>query len=147
VDSVISTYGIFLNSSGISVDPITFRKAVFMVEGSRLPTTYWLYGGAPFITSDSAFLVQGQKGTRLQACATYDCETNVLTEKCISIAVQFVSLTGKNFIVPLVNGEQLCTYGITTTFLEAKPNQKALDGGSSPSVPVVLHAAPAGSCN
>src|SRR5438445_664164 len=76
------------------------------------------------------------------------------TQTCISIALQLVSLTGKNFSFLLADGEQFCAFGIDNTFVLAKADQSALDPQCNAqgfckgaSAPIVLRAAPARSCN
>src|SRR5207237_2322204 len=88
----------------------------------------------------------GSAGFRLAPCALQD---NV-TQTCISIALQLVSLTGKNFSFLLADGEQFCAFGINNTFVLAKADQSALDQQCNAqgfckgvSAPIVLRAAPA----
>lgn len=160
--SVESLYQLDLDATGIAVDPIAFRNVILQVRGTKVGTHSTGFpvittgpgcGNPPYQTSCS-LLFTGKKGTVLTTCASYDSVTQAFTQNCVSIAVQFVSLTGKNFSFALVDGEQFCTYGITNIFLEAKPDQKALDPQcdssgfcKGASVPVVLHAAPVNSCN
>jgi len=88
-------------------------------------------------------------GFQLAPCALQD---NV-TQTCISIALQLVSLTGKNFSFLLADGEQFCAFGINNTFVLAN-HESALDPQCNAqgfckgaSAPIVLRAAPARSCN
>jgi hypothetical protein len=53
-------------------------------------------------------------GFQLAPCALQD---NV-TQTCISIVLQLVSLTGKNFSFLLADGDQFCAFGINNTFVQ-----------------------------
>ena len=162
---VVSAYEVLLDTTNVTSSPITFSNVIFIVKGTSLssqqsgfPTITTTYGcGQPGITEQCDLLANGgpsSAGYKLAPCATYKSAKQVFTQTCISLALQLVSLTGKNFSFVLVDGEQFCAYGINNVFLLAKPDQVALDPqcGSDgfckgASVPVVLHAAPAKSCS
>jgi hypothetical protein len=154
--AVVSSYEILLDTTGITEEPIAFSNVILFVKGTSLSTQR---AGFPQITTGPGcgqgsgppcnLLFRGGHRLLLARCAAKD-----LTQTCISIGTQLVSLTGKNFRFALANGQQFCTYGITNIFLRAKPNQTALDPHCNAegfckgaSVPIILHAAPAKSCS
>jgi hypothetical protein len=154
--TVVSSYEILLDATGITKEPITFSNLILFVKGTSLSTQQ---GGFPQITTGPEcgqgsgppcdLLFRGGKGLILARCAARD-----LTQTCISIATQLISLTGKNFSFALANGEQFCAHGINNTFLLSKQGHAALDPRcdaqgfcKGASVPIVLHAAPARSCS
>jgi hypothetical protein len=155
--AVVSSYEILLDTTGITEEPISFSNVILFVKGTRLSTQK---GGFPTITTGPGcgqgsgppcnLLFRGGQGLILARCAAQD-----LTQTCISIGAQLVSLTGKNFSFALAaNGQKFCTDGITNIFLRAKPNQTALEPHCNAqgfckgaSVPIILHAAPARSCS
>jgi hypothetical protein len=156
IGTVVSSYEIVLDTTGITKEPITFSNLILFVKGTSLSTQQ---GGFPQITTGPEcgqgsgppcdLLFRGGKGLRLARCAAHD-----LTQTCISLAAQLISLTGKNFSFTLSNGQQFCAHGVNNTFLLSKQGHAALDPGcdekgfcKGASVPIVLHAAPARSCS
>jgi hypothetical protein len=157
----VSTYELFLDATDITVNPITFGNAIFLVNGSSVSSKQ---GGLPIITTgpgcgnptlqtSCVLLVLGGSEFQLPACASI-AANQTLIQNCISVALQLVSTTGKNFSFHLVGGETFCTSGITNIFLLAKQNQAALDPQcdvnnfcKGASAPVVLRALPIKNCN
>ena len=158
--SVQSAFEMLLDTSGITTDPIPFSNATMFVGASNQGTfaefgpitTGPGCGVPPYQTScDILWLGGPNPPFTLPACASVS--AGQLTQNCISIALQLVSPTGKNFSFQLSDGEIFCTHGITNIFLLAKQDKLALDPqcGSDgfckgTSVQVILHAAPAKSC-
>ena len=156
-----SDFDLYLDAEGVTVDPIVFGNVIFRVKGASLPTkghgfTTITTGPGGCIDYPDAppceLIATGEKGAFLPACGTLS-STGVLTQNCIAIAVQLISLTGKNFSFQLVDGETFCAPAITNIFVDAKANQLALDGRCDinnfcygESVPVVIHALPAQNC-
>ena len=155
----VSSYELVFDTGGVTEEPIAFTNAILFVKGSRQGTQS---SGFPTITTGNGcgqndtfppcdLIFEGgpsSAGFQLAPCALQD---NV-TETCISIALQLLSLTGKNF--SLADGEQFCAFGINNTFVLAKADQSALDPQcdaqgfcKGASAPIVLRAAPARSCN
>jgi hypothetical protein len=160
--SVESLYELGLDATNVTVDPITFSNIILTVKGTAFGTKQ---GGFPFITTGLGcgnppyqtscdLLFTGKVGTKLATCATYNAVKNTFKQSCVSIGLQFVSSTGKNVAITLSDGSNICTNGIANVFLLAKQDQVALDPQCGAdgfcvgaSVPVILHAVPAGSCN
>ena len=157
----VSSYKLNLDATGITVDPITFGNVSFIVKGSSLTSQQ---GGFPVITTGpgcgvsgvnaacSLLALGGAEGFLLQPCAKL-APDQTLTQDCISVALQLVSPTGKNFSFQLVDGETFCTSGITNIFLLAQDNKPALDPQcdvnnfcKGASVPVILHGLPTQNC-
>src|SRR6266704_3560717 len=139
----VSSYELVFDTGGVTEEPIPFSNAILFVKGSRQGTQS---SGFPTITTGNGC---GQNDT-FAPCALQD---NV-TQTCISIALQLVSLTGKNFSFALADGEQFCAFGINNAFVLAKADQSALDPQCNAqgfckgaSAPIVLRRAPARSCN
>jgi hypothetical protein len=158
---VQSDYQVYLNTTGITVNPITFSNVILFVGGGVLGTQQSGFPvittgpgcGQPGISTPCDLLFLGGTGFLLPACATYNQSTQLFTQTCISIALQLVSETGKNFNVALPDGEQFCAYGINNIFLLPKIGQAALDPqcGSDGfckgrSVEIILHRAPVKTC-
>jgi len=153
---VVSSYKVVLDTAGVTQEPITFSNVVMFVKASSVSTQD---SGFPQITTGPGcgestgtpctLLFRGGNGLPLSQCAKSN-----LTENCVSIAAQLVSLTGQNFSITLANGQQFCAYGVNNTFVLAKQGKTALDPrcnaqgfckGASASI--VLHAAPVKSCS
>lgn len=154
----VSGYELSLETTGITMEPISFRNAELFVKGAVQHTgaiTTGLGCGLPPYKAPCQLLFLGgphSAGYTLPPCAKLNSEQG-LTQTCISIAIQLVSPTGKNFGFTLVNGRQFCAYGINNIFLLGKPNQDALQPQcdaegfcKGDSVPVILRAAPAKTC-
>jgi hypothetical protein len=160
-DQAVSLYKLNLDSAGITVNPITFGNVSFIVKGSSLTSQQ---GGFPVITTgpgcgvpgveaSCSLLVQGgDDGFLLQPCAKL-APDQTLTQDCVSIALQLVSPTGKNFSFQLADGQIFCTSGITNVFALAQDNKAALDPQcdvnnfcKGASVPVVLRGLPTQNC-
>jgi hypothetical protein len=153
----VSSYRLHLDTTGVTTQPISFRDVTLFVKGTKQSSGALKTGPGCGRTADQApcNLIfaggPGSKGFVLAHCAKVGKEK--LTQTCISIGVQLVSSTGKNFGVALANGRQFCAYGINNIFLLPKPNQTALDPRcdahgfcKGASVPIRLQAAPARSC-
>ena len=153
----VSSYRLHLDTTGVTTQPISFRDVTLFVKGTKQGSGALKTGPGCGRTADQApcNLIfaggPGSKGFVLAHCAKVGKEK--LTQTCISIGVQLVSSTGKNFGVALANGQQFCAYGINNIFLLPKPNQTALDPRcdahgfcKGASVPIRLQAAPARSC-
>src|SRR5438445_3597606 len=155
----VSSYELVFDTGGVTAEPIPFSNAILFVKGSSQGTQS---SGFPTITTGNGcgqndtfppcdLIFQGGPGAgfQLAPCALQD---NV-TQTCISIALQLVSLTGKNFSFLLADGEQFCAFGINNTFVLAN-HEAALDPQCNAqgfckgaSAPIVLRRAPARSCN
>ncbi len=157
---VQSVFLIDLDASAVTVNPISFGNAIVIVKGGSSSTQK---SGFPSFTTGLGcglipnpdpnntcrFQFTGQAGNGLGTCATYNATKNVFIQHCISVALQLVSPTKKNFSFPLLDGTPFCAYGITNIFVEAPAGYKALDpqcdvngfcvGASSP---IVLQQAP-----
>jgi len=155
----VSSYELRLDTTGITMEPIPFSNVILFVKGTKQGSgaiTTGLGCGQPPYQSPCKLLFLGgpsSAGFILAPCARLNKEQD-WTQTCISIAVQLVSLTGKNFSLALANGKQFCAYGIDNIFLLPKPNQAALEPRcdaqgfcKGASVPIILHAAPAKSCS
>jgi len=162
---VVSSYKLNLDASAVTVDPISFGNVIFVVKGSSLSSQQ---GGFPIITTGpgcgqsgiplpappcSLLALGGEEGFVLPACATIG-TNQTLVQNCVSVALQLVSTTGKNFSFQLLDGETFCTNGITNIFVLAGNNQAALDPQcdvnnfcKGASVPVVLRALPIQNCS
>ncbi len=157
----VSSYELVFDTGGVTEEPIPFSNAILFVKGSRQGTQS---SGFPTITTGNGcgqndtfppcdLIFEGgpsSAGFRLAPCALQD---NV-TQTCISIALQLVSLTGKNFSFALADGEQFCAFGINNAFVLAKADQSALDPQCNAqgfckgaSAPIVLRAAPSRTCD
>jgi hypothetical protein len=156
----VSSYELIFDTAGVTAEPIPFSNAILFVKGSSQDTQS---SGFPTITTGNGcgqnptfppcdLLFEGGPSSasfQLAPCALQD---NV-TQTCISIALQLVSLTGKNFSFFLADGEQFCAFGINNTFVLAE-HEAALDPQCNAqgfcqgaSAPIVLRRAPARSCN
>ena len=156
----VSSYQLVFDTGGVTAEPIPFSNAILFVKGSSQGTQS---SGFPTITTGNGcgqndsfppcdLIFEGgpsSAGFQLAPCALQD---NV-TQTCISIALQLVSLTGKNFSFLLADGEQFCAFGINNTFVLAN-HEAALDPQcdaqgfcKGTSAPIVLRRAPARSCN
>ena len=165
--TVTSSYDVHLQTTGITAAPITFGNLIVFVKGSKLPTTI----GFPSITTDygcnpnpTDSLPAGTNcdlsfsggpsslGYRLPTCATYNATKNVFTQNYISIGLQIVSTTGKNFSILLANGETFCTSAITNVYVTTE-HQPALEPQcdvngfcKEVTVPIILRALPIQNC-
>jgi len=154
--SVVSSYKVVLDTTGVTQEPITFSNVILIVKGSSVSTQD---SGFPQITTGPGcglsggsacdLLFRGGNGLPLVQCAKSN-----LTQSCVSIAAQLTSVTGQNFSITLANGQPFCVYGVNNSFLLSKPGEAALDPKCNPqgfckgaSVSIVLHAAPASSCS
>jgi len=155
----VSSYELVFDTAGVTAEPIPFSNAILFVKGSSQGTQSF---GFPTITTGNGcgqnptfppcdLLFEGGPSSafHLAPCALQD---NV-TQTCISIALQLVSLTGKNYSFLLADGEQFCAFGINNTFVLAE-HEAALDPQCNAqgfckgaSAPIVLRRAPARSCN
>jgi len=156
----VSSYELVFDTASVTAQPIPFSNAILFVKGSSQDTQSSSY---PTITTGNGcgqndalppcdLLFAGGPSSasfQLAPCALQD---NV-TQTCIAIALQLVSLTGKNFSFLLANGEQFCAFGINNTFVLAE-HEAALDPQCNAqgfckgaSAPIVLRRAPARSCN
>jgi len=156
--SEVSSYELSLDTTGITMEPISFSSAILFVKGTEqgsAPITTGLGCGLPPYLAPCDLRFEGgprSASFTLAPCAKLNKEQE-LTQTCISIAVQLVSSTGKNFSFALANGKQFCAYGINNTFLLPKPGQAALEPRCAQnfckgaSVPIILHSAPAKSCS
>ena len=129
----VSSYELVFDTGGVTAEPIPFSNAILFVKGSSQGTQS---SGFPTITTGNGcgqndsfppcdLIFEGgpsSAGFQLAPCALQD---NV-TQTCISIALQLVSLTGKNFSFLLADGEQFCAFGINNTFVLAN-HEAALD--------------------
>lgn len=159
---VVSSYKLNLDSTGITVAPITFGNVSFLVKGSSLSSQQGGFPvittgpgcGVPNVTAPCSLLAQGgEEGFLLQPCAKL-APDQALMQDCISIALQLVSPTRKNFSFQLANGETFCTSGTTNIFVLAGENKTALDPQCDAnnfcmgaSVPVVLRGLPTQNCH
>jgi hypothetical protein len=156
--SGVSSYEVHLDTTDITIEPISFSNVSLLVKGTeqgRGAITTGLGCGLPPYQAPCDLRFEGgprSAGFSLAPCAKLNKEQE-LTQTCISIAVQLVSSTGKNFSFPLTNGNKFCAYGISNIFLLAKPGQAALEPRcdaqgfcKGASVPIILHSAPAKSC-
>ena len=155
----VSGYDLHLDTTGITREPISFSNVVLIVKGTRQQSgainTGLGCGLPPFKAPCDLLFLGGPSaaGFKLAPCARLNKEQDK-TQTCVSIAVQLMSMAGKNFSFVLANGEQFCAYGITNIYLLAKPDQAALDPQcdahgfcKGASVPIILRAAPAKSCS
>jgi len=156
--SAVSSYELSLDTTGITMEPISFSNAILFVKGTKQGSGAISTGlgcGVPPEEGPCHLIFQGgpsSAGFVLAPCASLNKEN--LTQNCISIAVQLVSSTANHFSFALANGGQFCAYGINNTFLQSVSDQAALDPHcdaqgfcQGASVPIVLHAAPARSCS
>lgn len=154
----VSSYELHLDTTGITMEPIPFSNAIVFVKGTKQvsgPITTGLGCGLPPYRAPCDLLFVGgprSAGFTLAPCARLNQE-QIWTQTCISIAVQLVSSTGKNFSFALANGKQICAYGTNNIFLLSKPDQPALEPHcdaqgfcKGASVSISLRAAPAKSC-
>jgi hypothetical protein len=155
----VSSYELQLDTTGITMEPISFNNAILFVKGTKQGSgaiTTGLGCGQPPSQAPCDLLFAGgpsSTGLILAPCARLN-EQQDFTQTCISIAVQLVSATGKSFSVALANGKQFCAHGINNFFLLPKPDQAALEPRcdeqgfcKGASVPIILRAAPARSCS
>ena len=156
--SGVSSYEVHLDTTDITIEPLSFSNVSLLVKGTEQGSgaiTTGLGCGLPPYQAPCDLRFEGgprSAGFSLAPCAKLNKEQE-LTQTCISIAVQLVSSTGKNFSFPLTNGNKFCAYGISNIFLLAKPGQAALEPRcdaqgfcKGASVPIILHSAPAKSC-
>jgi len=156
--SGVSSYEVHLDTADITIEPISFSNVSLLVKGTEQGSgaiTTGLGCGLPPYQAPCDLRFEGgprSAGFSLAPCAKLNKEQE-LTQTCISIAVQLVSSTGKNFSFPLTNGNKFCAYAISNIFLLAKPGQAALEPRcdaqgfcKGASVPIILHSAPAKSC-
>jgi len=145
-----SGYELKLETTGITLEPISFGNATLFVKGSKQrsgPITTGLGCGLPPYAAPCDLLFEGGLGSAgfiLASCAGQNKDQS-WTQSCISIALQLVSPTGKNFSFALANGRRFCAYGINNFFLLAKLDEIAVEPGAS--VPIILRAAPPKSCS
>jgi hypothetical protein len=144
-------YFVNLDASLVTKAPITFGSITFFVQGesqvsSPDPTT-----GPTCGTVIGAIAPPCRMGMNNLPL----CTSSVGVEDCVSIAAQFVSTTGKNFIIPLLDGENFCAERITNVYLTTPANEVALNPlceidnpgfCKGVTVPIVLRAATASSC-
>jgi hypothetical protein len=158
---VVSSYKLNLDATGMTAAPITFGNASFLVKGSSLSSQQGGFPaittgpgcGVPGVTAPCSLLAQGgEEGFLLQPCAKL-APDQTLTQDCISIALQLVSPTGKNFSLLLADGETFCTSGVTNIFVLAQDGKVALDPQCDvnnfcrgASVPVILRGLPTQNC-
>jgi hypothetical protein len=155
----VSSYELRLDTTGITMEPISFSNVSLFVKGTKQGSgaiTTGLGCGLPPYQAPCKLLFLGgpsSAGFILAPCARLNKEQG-WKQTCISIAVQLVSSTGKNFSFALANGKQFCAFGINNIFLLSKPDQAALEPRcdaqgfcKGASVPIILHAAPARSCS
>jgi hypothetical protein len=154
--SEVSSYEIHLDTTKVTIEPISFSNVILFVKGTKQGSgliTSGLGCGLPPYEAPCVLRFEGGPSPfTLAPCAKLNQEQE-LTQTCISIAVQLVSSTGKNFSFALANGNKFCAYGINNVFLLPKPGKAALEPRcdaqgfcKGASVPIVLHAAPAKSC-
>jgi len=155
----VSSYELHLDTTDITMEPISFSNVSLLVKGTEQGSgaiTTGLGCGLPPYQAPCDLRFEGgprSAGFILAPCGRPNKEHD-LAQTCISIAVQLVSLTGKNFSFALANGNKFCAYGINNIFLLPKPGQAALEPRcdaqgfcKGASVPIILHAAPAKSCS
>jgi hypothetical protein len=155
----VSSYKLHLDTTGVTMEPIAFSDVTLFVKGTKQGsgalTTGLGCGRPPFQAPCNIIFAGGPSsaGFILAPCARLN-KDKALKQTCISIGVQLVSVTGKDFGVALANGAQFCAYGINNIFLLPKPDKAALDPRcdaqgfcKGASVPITLHAAPAARCS
>jgi len=155
----VSSYELQLDTTGITMEPIPFSNASLFVKGTKQGsgaiTTGLGCGQPPYQAPCNLLFLGGPSsaGFVLAPCAKLNQEQDWM-QTCVSIALQLVSSTGKNFSFALANGKQFCAHGINNIFLLPKPGQAALEPRcdaqgfcKGASVPIILQAAPAKSCN
>jgi len=155
---VVSSYELRLDTTGVTMEPISFSNVSLFVKGTKQGsgaiTTGLGCGLPPYKAPCNLLFLGGPRsaGFILAPCARLNKEQD-FTQTCISIAVQMVSSKGKNFSFALANGKQFCAYGTNNIFLLSKPDQAALEPRcdaqgfcKGASVRIILHAAPARSC-
>ncbi len=156
---IVSSYKLHLDTTGVTTEPISFSDVTLFVKGTKQGSgaiTTGLKCGQALDQASCDLIFAGGPGSAgfvLAPCARLNKEKG-WKQTCISIGVQLVSLTGKNFGVALANGEQFCAYGINNVFLLPKADGAALDPRcdaqgfcKGASVPITLHAAPTRSCS
>lgn len=154
----VSSYKLHLDTTGVTTEPISFSDVTLFVKGTKQGSgaiTTGLGCGRSLDQAPCDLIFAGgpsSAGFVLAPCARLNKEKG-WRQTCISIGVQLVSWTGKNFAFSLANGEQFCAYGINNIFLLPKPDEAALDPRcdaqgfcKGASVPITLHAAPTRSC-
>lgn len=155
----VSSYKLHLDTTGVTTEPISFSDVTLFVKGTKQGSGAIKTGlgcGRPLDQAPCDLIFAGGPGSAgfvLAPCARLNKEKG-WKQTCISIGVQLVSLTGKNFTVGLVNGEQFCAHGTNNIFLLPKPGEAALDPRcdaqgfcKGASVPITLQAAHTKSCN
>jgi hypothetical protein len=160
--AVQSVYEIALDATAVTPNPIAFGNAIVIVKGGSFSSQQGNFpiittgpgcGNPPYQTS-CEMRFQGGVGYKIPSCARYNAIKNVFTQNCVSVTLQLVSQTKKNFSFPLLDGTQFCAYGINNIFVEAQPGYKALEPQCDingfcvgASAPIVLQSAPAESCS
>ena len=154
----VSSYQLHLDTTGITTEPISFRDVTLFIKGTKQSsggiTTG--FGCGRSLDQSACNLIfaggPGSAGFVLAPCAKLDKEKG-LKQSCISIGVQLVSSTGKNFAVGLSNGGQFCAHGTNNVFLTPRPGEEALNPRcdargfcKGASVPIALQAAQTKSC-
>jgi hypothetical protein len=148
-NQVNSSYEFELDTKGITKQPIIFHDIIFNVKGAvqgtypEFPyiTTGLGCGLPPYQTPCDILFTPTAKDFQ---CATTKHQGNTWHQNCISIALQMVAPGGKDFTFELVDGTKFCASGITNIFLEAPPDNKALDpicsfrGCRGIQVPIIL---------
>ncbi len=152
----VSSYELPLNTTGVTTEPISFSNVILFVKGTKQgsgPITTGLGCGLPPYEAPCELRFEGGPDFVLAPCAKLNKEQELM-QTCISIAVQLVSSTGKNFSLALANGNKFCAYAINNIFLLPKPGHAVLEPRcdaqgfcKGASVPVVLRAAPRKSCS
>jgi hypothetical protein len=136
------------------INPVAFSNIGIFVKAGKAGTGQAVTTGPTCGTVLGATAPPCEMGwTALPPCGHKDWEGN-LVEDCISIAIQLVSTSGKNFIVPLASGQNLCVRGITNVYLTTPAGQLALDPKCDTigefcvgvSTPIILRSAQASSC-
>ena len=154
----VSSYQLHLDTTGITTEPISFRDVTLFIKGTKQTSGAIStgFGCGRSLEQSACNLIfaggPGSAGFVLAPCAKLDKEKG-LKQTCISIAVQLLSATGKNFSIGLANGQQFCAHGINNVFLLPKPGEAALNPHcdvrgfcKGDSVPITLQAAQAKSC-
>ena len=157
--SGVSSYELRLDTTNVTIEPISFSNVSLLVKGTKQGSgviTTGLGCGLPPYEAPCVLRFEGgpsSAGFVLAPCAKLNQEQDWM-QTCVSIALQLVSSTGKNFSFALANGKQFCAHGINNIFLLPKPGQAALEPRcdaqgfcKGASVPIILQAAPAKSCN
>jgi hypothetical protein len=154
-----SNYGLDMNAVKLTVAPIPFSNIQMFVLGGSAGTDQPVSTGPTCGTVERATAppcqMEWSSGPGgLPVCGTQVGDT--IVENCISIAIQLTSVTGKNFNIPLLNGQNFCAQGVTNVYLTTPNNELALDPGCNTvqefcrytvSAPIILREGAAGSCD